>query len=62
MPVVALGLGIGVRHERVAPLSVVGAAVCLGGARVIRQARASEERAAASPGTATAFARTQSSS
>ena len=48
MPVVALGLGLGVRHEQVAPLSVVGAAVCLGGAWVIRQARAAEEREAAS--------------
>jgi drug/metabolite transporter (DMT)-like permease len=48
MPVVALALGIGVRHEQVAPLSVLGAAVCLAGAWMIRQARASAEREAAS--------------
>jgi len=48
MPVVALALGIGVRHEQIAPLSVVGAAVCLAGAWMIRQARASAEREAAS--------------
>jgi drug/metabolite transporter (DMT)-like permease len=47
MPVVALLLGIGVRHEQVAPLSVAGAAVCLAGAWMIRQARAAEQREAA---------------
>jgi drug/metabolite transporter (DMT)-like permease len=45
MPVVALVLGVGVRHERVAPLSIVGAAVCLAGAWLIRQARVAEQRA-----------------
>jgi drug/metabolite transporter (DMT)-like permease len=45
MPVVALLLGVIVRHERVAPLSIAGAAVCLGGAWLIRQARMRQERA-----------------
>lgn len=36
MPVVALILGVGVRGERVAALSVAGAAVCLAGAWLIR--------------------------
>jgi drug/metabolite transporter (DMT)-like permease len=45
MPVVALALGVGVRHEHVAPLSIVGAKVCLAGAWLIRQARAAEQRA-----------------
>ncbi len=45
MPGVALALGILVRHERVAPLSVVGAAVCLAGAWLIRHARVAQERA-----------------
>ena len=36
IPVVALALGVMVRGERVAPLSVVGAAVCLAGAWLIR--------------------------
>jgi drug/metabolite transporter (DMT)-like permease len=47
IPVVALALGVGVRHEHVAWLSIVGAAVCLGGAWLIRQARVAEERDAA---------------
>jgi len=46
MPVVALGLGVVVRHEHVAPLSIVGAAICLTGGALIRQARVAEERAA----------------
>jgi drug/metabolite transporter (DMT)-like permease len=45
IPVVALGLGVGVRHEHVAWLSVAGAAICLTGAWMIRQARIAEERA-----------------
>jgi drug/metabolite transporter (DMT)-like permease len=45
MPVVALALGVGIRHEHVAPLSIVGAAVCLAGAWLIRQARVAEQRA-----------------
>jgi drug/metabolite transporter (DMT)-like permease len=36
IPVVALGLGVAVRGEHVAPLSVAGAAVCLAGAWLIR--------------------------
>ena len=47
IPVVALALGVGVRHEQVAWLSIVGAAVCLGGAWMIRRARLADERAAA---------------
>lgn len=38
VPVVALILGVAVRHEHVALLSVAGAAVCLTGAWLIRQA------------------------
>jgi len=49
MPVVALALGVGIRHERVAPLSIVGAAVCLAGAWLIRQARMAQERAVRAP-------------
>jgi drug/metabolite transporter (DMT)-like permease len=45
IPVVALALGVGVRHEQVAWLSIVGASVCLGGAWMIRQARIADERA-----------------
>jgi drug/metabolite transporter (DMT)-like permease len=44
IPVVALVLGVAVRHERVAWISIVGAAICLAGAWVIRQARVAEER------------------
>jgi drug/metabolite transporter (DMT)-like permease len=40
MPVVALVLGVTIRHEQVAALSVAGAAVCLTGAWLIRLARA----------------------
>jgi drug/metabolite transporter (DMT)-like permease len=36
IPVVALVLGVVVRGEHVAPLSVVGTAVCLAGAWLIR--------------------------
>jgi drug/metabolite transporter (DMT)-like permease len=46
IPVVALALGVGVRHEQVAWLSIVGAGICLTGAWIIRQARIAEERAA----------------
>lgn len=45
IPVVALVLGVGVRHEHVAWLSVLGAAVCLAGAWMIRQATIADERA-----------------
>jgi drug/metabolite transporter (DMT)-like permease len=47
MPVVALALGVAIRHEEVAALSIVGAAVCLAGAALIRQARVAEQRAIA---------------
>jgi drug/metabolite transporter (DMT)-like permease len=57
IPVVALALGVGVRHEQVAGLSIVGAAVCLAGAWMIRQARLADERAAA-PAQARAAAHT----
>jgi drug/metabolite transporter (DMT)-like permease len=39
MPVVALALGVAVRHEHVAILSVAGAAICLSGAWLVRRAR-----------------------
>jgi len=39
IPVVSLVLGVVVRHERVAALSIVGAAVCLTGAWLIRPRR-----------------------
>jgi drug/metabolite transporter (DMT)-like permease len=45
IPVVALALGVGVRHEHVAWLSMLGAAVCLAGAWMIRQATIAGERA-----------------
>jgi drug/metabolite transporter (DMT)-like permease len=39
IPVVSLLLGIGIRHEQVNSLSIVGAAVCLAGAWLIRPTR-----------------------
>ena len=39
IPVVSLLLGIGIRHEQVSPLSIVGAAVCLTGAWLIKPSR-----------------------
>jgi drug/metabolite transporter (DMT)-like permease len=45
IPVVALALGVGVRHEHVAWLSILGAGVCLAGAWMIRQATIADERA-----------------
>ena len=45
IPVVALTLGVGVRHEHVARLSILGAAVCLAGAWMIRLATIADERA-----------------
>jgi drug/metabolite transporter (DMT)-like permease len=44
IPVVALGLGIGLRHEQVSPVSIAGAAVCLAGAWLIRRARLAAEQ------------------
>jgi drug/metabolite transporter (DMT)-like permease len=46
IPVVALALGIGLRHERVSWISIAGAAVCLAGAWMIRRARLADDRAA----------------
>src|SRR5262249_32959911 len=39
IPVVALLLGVLVRHEHVSSMSIVGAAVCLAGAWLVRRAR-----------------------
>ena len=39
IPVVALFLGVAIRHERVAALSLVGAAVCMLGAAIVRNPR-----------------------
>jgi len=39
MPAVALVLGVAVRHEKVALLSVIGSAVCLAGAWIMRRAQ-----------------------
>jgi drug/metabolite transporter (DMT)-like permease len=46
IPVVALALGVGLRHEHVSWVSIAGAAVCLTGAWLIRRARIADERAA----------------
>lgn len=45
IPVVALVLGVGLRHEQVSWVSIAGAAVCLAGAWLIRRGRIAEERA-----------------
>jgi len=42
IPVVALVLGVVLRHEHVALLSIVGAAICLAGAWLVRRARIAE--------------------
>jgi drug/metabolite transporter (DMT)-like permease len=47
IPVVALALGVTLRHERVSRVSIAGAAVCLLGAWLIRRARIAAERIAA---------------
>ncbi len=44
IPVVALALGVGLRHEQVSWISIAGAGICLLGAWLIRQARLSSER------------------
>ncbi|MGH7629322.1 MAG: DMT family transporter [Gemmatimonadales bacterium] len=55
IPGVALGLGVVVRGERVAWLSVVGGVVCVAGAWLMRQGQmSSEERTKARPSTTTA--------
>lgn len=43
IPGVSLALGVGVRHESVALLSVFGGVVCVAGAWVLRRARSSEQ-------------------
>jgi len=40
MPVIALALGVWIRDERVAPLSIAGAAICLTGGWLIRRSTA----------------------
>jgi len=45
IPVVALLLGVALRHEQVAILSIAGAAICLLGAWLVRRARIAETRA-----------------
>jgi drug/metabolite transporter (DMT)-like permease len=44
IPVVALALGLGLRHEQVSWISIGGAAICLLGAWLIRRARLADER------------------
>jgi drug/metabolite transporter (DMT)-like permease len=46
IPVVALALGVGLRHEQVSWISIAGAAICLLGAWLIRRARLADERKA----------------
>jgi drug/metabolite transporter (DMT)-like permease len=46
IPVIALALGVGLRHEQVSWISIGGAAICLLGAWLIRRARLSTERIA----------------
>ncbi len=46
VPVVALALGVGLRHEQVSWISILGAAVCLIGAWLIRRSRLADERKA----------------
>ena len=46
IPVVALALGVGLRHEQVSWISIGGAGICLLGAWLIRRARLSSERIA----------------
>ena len=47
IPVVSLLLGVGVRHEQVSPVSIVGAAVCLTGAWLIKPSSVPHEPAPA---------------
>jgi drug/metabolite transporter (DMT)-like permease len=46
IPVVALALGVGLRHEQVSWISMAGAGICLLGAWLVRQGRIVAERAA----------------
>ena len=52
IPVVALVLGVTVRHEQVAAISLVGGAVCLAGAWQIRRASLTAARLASPPAAA----------
>src|SRR4051812_35481225 len=45
IPVVALALGVGLRHEQVSWISIAGAGICLLGAWLVRRARIEAERA-----------------
>jgi len=47
IPVVALVLGVMVRHEKVALLSVLGSAVCIAGAWIMRRAQSPDAGKAA---------------
>jgi drug/metabolite transporter (DMT)-like permease len=47
IPVVSLLLGVGIRHEQVSGLSIVGAGVCLTGAWLIKPSRPGAEAASA---------------
>jgi drug/metabolite transporter (DMT)-like permease len=49
IPVVALALGVGLRHEQVSWISIAGAAICLAGAWLIRRARLLDQPPAARP-------------
>jgi drug/metabolite transporter (DMT)-like permease len=53
IPVVALALGVGLRHEQVSWISVAGAGICLLGAWLVRQARIVADRAEANKVAAT---------
>ena len=53
IPVVALALGVGLRHEHVSWISIAGAGICLLGAWLIGQARIVTERADANTVAAT---------
>ena len=53
IPVVALALGVSLRHEQVSWVSIVGSGVCLLGAWMIRQARIAGERRETRPAATT---------
>jgi drug/metabolite transporter (DMT)-like permease len=53
IPVVALALGVGLRHEHVSWISIAGAGICLLGAWLVRQGRIVAERAGANTVAAT---------
>jgi len=53
IPVVALALGVSIRHEQVSWVSIFGAGVCVLGAWMIRQARIAGERRETRPAATT---------